>query len=349
MLTKAPWFKWDSRSLAQVVAFLESQELPLESEALLSNFSMNLNQRDLGILYCELIESYSENKLQERFVESFYKLKQIPEIPRTVRLRGYKSMILGLCELGQPIEAEEMVNEMEHEGLKPSYFELRGILYSYGQLGLFSEMHEVVDKIGKMDTVTANMVVTCLGSHGKHAELVQWLRKMREGGIAFTFRTYNSALNSCPGMMDILNDYQYPPLSMDDLWDRLGKDSYFVNELSLIKELVNSEVLDQQLKWSALEGKLDLHGLHLGSAYLILLQWMSEMRTKVSTGIGFPKEIVIICGSGKHSYVKGESPIKQLVSSMMFKMNSPLRIDRENVGRFVARGRMVKDWLHEPA
>ncbi|KAL4289260.1 hypothetical protein AHAS_Ahas19G0368400 [Arachis hypogaea] len=48
---------------------------------------------------------------------------------------------------------------------------------------------------------------------------------------------------------------------------------------------------------------------------------------------------------GKHSNVRGESPVKVLVKKMMVNMGSPLRIDRKNNGCLVAKGRAVKNWL----
>ncbi|EFH60293.1 predicted protein [Arabidopsis lyrata subsp. lyrata] len=54
--------------------------------------------------------------------------------------------------------------------------------------------------------------------------------------------------------------------------------------------------------------------MHLSSSYLILLQWMNEIRLRFSEEkCVIPAEIVVVSGSGKHSNVRGESLVKSLV------------------------------------
>ncbi|KAL0365705.1 UNVERIFIED_CONTAM: Pentatricopeptide repeat-containing protein [Sesamum angustifolium] len=48
--------------------------------------------------------------------------------------RGYRSMVAGFCEVGLPDKAEILMQEMREIGLKPSVFELRSLVYGYGQM-----------------------------------------------------------------------------------------------------------------------------------------------------------------------------------------------------------------------
>ncbi|XP_077219652.1 pentatricopeptide repeat-containing protein At2g17033-like, partial [Tasmannia lanceolata] len=227
--------------------------------------------------------------------------------------------------------------------------EHRSIALNYGRSGLFEEMRRVVRRMEDsgigLDTVIMNIVLSCYGEYGEMPEMVSWVRKMRDLDIAFSVRTYNSVLNSCPTMISIVGEPDKFPLSIVGLVEKLEKASSSPNEVLLIKELVSSVVLEETLQWSSSEGKLDLHGMHTCSSYLILLQWLEELRLRFSEGTVLPLEISVVCGSGKYSSIRGESPVKALVSEMMFRMSSPLKIDRKNTGRFVARGKAVKDWL----
>ncbi|GLT57766.1 hypothetical protein SLA2020_307150 [Shorea laevis] len=52
-----------------------------------------------------------------------------------------------VCEMGRPREAENVFDEMRVRGLKASQFEFRSILYAYGILGLFKDMHRIVHQM----------------------------------------------------------------------------------------------------------------------------------------------------------------------------------------------------------
>ncbi|KAM1987179.1 hypothetical protein ACFX15_034477 [Malus domestica] len=85
-----------------------------------------------------------------------------------------------------------------------------------------------------------------------------------------------------------------------------------------LKSWVGSMVLEELMVWASLEAKLDLHGLHLGSLYLIMLEWFEAMRHKFNCGeCVIPTEVVVVYGLGKHNSVRGEPPVKVLVKVMM--------------------------------
>ncbi|XP_068646471.1 pentatricopeptide repeat-containing protein At2g17033 [Aristolochia californica] len=344
-ISEASWYKWNPKLLAELVALLENQHRCEESQALMSNSLRNLPPLDIGILYCELIESYAKNDLKQHALESFSRVKQIPSIPSSIHRQAHGALITGLCFLQLPEEAERIVQVMENEGSKPTPFELRAILLSYGRLGLFKEMKRIINQMAELDIVSANMVLSCFGQRHELSKMLHWLQEMRQFRIDFSLRTYNSVLNACPEISSIVQDPRSLPLSMEELFEQLEKTRLAQAEMLLIKELIQSNVLAQSLKWSDSEGKLDLHGMHLGSAYLILLQWVEELRHRLCVGEVSPVEISVVCGSGKNSSIRGESPVKKLVSELMFQMNSPLKIDRKNVGRFVAKGKAAKQWL----
>ncbi|MQL75417.1 hypothetical protein Taro_007778 [Colocasia esculenta] len=339
----APWFRWNSKLNAGVVPLLEKLGRPAEAEALVSEAASSLKPRKLAAFYGELVESYARHGSEEKVFEIQSHLRALH-----LGKGAYGSLIRALCLLGLPEEAEGMVEEMGNAGLRPSPFEYRLVAQSYGRLGSLSEMRRVLDAMVasryEVDTVCANMVISCYGDCGELPEMVEWLRKTRASGVPFSIRTYNSVLNSCPGLCSMLWTPEDVPLSLDELMQHLEEGCRAPVEALLVQELVGSEVLAQTLQWSAKEGKLDLHGCHLGSALVVVLQWVDELKGRLK-GESAPVEISIVCGLGKHSSVVGASPVKKLVCEMMFRMESPLRIDRKNAGRLVARGTAVRDWL----
>ncbi|XP_072979793.1 pentatricopeptide repeat-containing protein At2g17033 isoform X1 [Typha angustifolia] len=335
------WFKWNPKLASSVAALLVNHgRLPEAEELIFEAKSRLTSNKDLAFFYCDLIEAFSELGMKENSME-FYTL--VREIPYSGR-RPYESMIKALCSMGSAAEAEEKLKEMFFSGFKPSPFEFRLVAQSYGQLGFFSEMERVIGLMEEdglsVDTVCANIVLSCYGDNGELSKMLAWLRKMRELGIGFSLRTFNTVLNSCPTIVGSLQDVGSLPLSVEDLVTKVEKD-----EALVLQELLHSSLLAETLEWSSSEGKLDLHGFHAASALVILLQWMDELRLRFRAGDVVPMEISVVCGLGKHSSKRGESPVKMLALEIFFRMKSPMRLDRKNGGRFIGRGKVVKEWL----
>ncbi|KAK1295974.1 Pentatricopeptide repeat-containing protein [Acorus calamus] len=347
-ISETAWFRWNPKLAADVVANLEAGGRSTEADALISNSILDLAPKEIALFHRHLIRAYSEHGLSHRAIEVFSRLKEISG--GAVDAASYEAMICGLCELGLPQEAELLREEMFSAGFKISGFAFRSVVMAYGRSGSFGDMRRVVGIMEgsghALDTVGANVVLSCYGDHGELPEMVSLLRKMRDSGIKFSIRTYNSVLKSCPTIGSMLQDPGTALQSIRELIKELEK-AALLGEVELVQELVQSSVLDEILRWSPSEVKLDLHGLHLGSVYVILLQWLDMLRDRLCSTEGscVPLEVTVVCGSGKHSSVRGQSPVKGLVSEMMFKLSSPLRIDRNNVGRFIAKGKAVKEWL----
>ncbi|PPD71208.1 hypothetical protein GOBAR_DD31919 [Gossypium barbadense] len=193
-----------------------------------------------------------------------------------------------------------------------------------------------------VDTISSNMILSSYGAYNALPKMVPWLQKMKALEIPFSIRTYNCVLNSCPMIMSFVRGSGGFPVSVSELVNVLDED-----EALLVKELVeSSSVLDEAMEWDDLELKLDLHGMHSGSAYLIMLQWIKEMKSRFRVEeCVVPAQIIVVCGTGKHSSVRGESPVKTLIKAMMVQMKSPMRIDRKNIGCFIAKGQVVRNWL----
>lgn len=245
--------------------------------------------------------------------------------------------------MGMPADAEKFIHEMRLSGFSPSPFEFRSVVQAYGRAEAFGEMTRVLGSMQEngivVDTVCANIVLSCYGDAGRFSEVVSWIHKMRESDIKFSIRTYNSVLNSCPTLIAITNDVRVLPLSVDTLLRKMEDESGYPDEPLLLRELTKLPLLDAIVEWSDPVVKLDLHGLHVTAAYVILLQWMDVVGSRLAAGMDVPLEFSIICGLGKHSRMRGESPVKKLVSVMMFQLKSPLKIDRKNIGKFVAKGK----------
>ncbi|KAJ1437553.1 Tetratricopeptide-like helical domain superfamily [Sesbania bispinosa] len=124
-----------------------------------------------------------------------------------IKRKAYEYMVSGLCAMDRPREAEKLVQDLRDNNgaLQPSAFELKSIVYGYGRLGLFQDLLRVVDQMERtgfvIDTVFSNMILSTYGIHRQHVEMFSWLRRMRDLGVPFSIRTYNSVTNSCPTIM----------------------------------------------------------------------------------------------------------------------------------------------------
>ncbi|GLT75293.1 hypothetical protein SLA2020_470280 [Shorea laevis] len=348
-ITEATWFNWNSKLVADLIALLDTQGRRKESKTLISDAvsKLKLRERDLAQFYCNLVESHSKHNSKQGFDDSYARLCELVcnSSSAYVKRQGYKSMVSSLCEMGELGEAESVMEEMRMKGLKPSLFEFRSMVYGYGRLGLFEDMERMVLEMEKegleIDTICSNMVLSSYGAHNALYQMVPWLQRMKNLGIPFSIRTFNSVLNSCSMIMSMLQDRDAFPLSIVELNEILKGE-----EALLVKELAGSSVLDEAMEWDALEAKLDLHGMHLASAYLIMLQWIEEMKCKFKDEEHVvPAQMTIVCGSGKHSQDRGESPVKHLVKEMMFRLKSPMKIDRKNNGCLIAKGKVLKNWV----
>lgn len=348
-ISEATWFSWNPKLVADLIALLDKRGQTDQAQILISDAvsKLVLKERELVLFYCNLIDSHSKHRSKPGLFDSYTRLKLLMSNSSSVyvKRRAFESMVSGLCGMDLPLEAENLMGEMRDLALKPSVFEFRCVIYAYGRLGLLNDMKRClnlmeVEGFG-LDTVCSNMILTSFGAHGELSEMVLWLQRIRNSGVGLSIRTYNSALKSCPTIMSLLQDLKNVPITIQELVDDLNGDEWL-----LVQELIGSTVLEDAMVWNSLEGKLDLHGMHLGSAYLIILQWREELRSRFKEGNCIvPAEITVVCGMGKHSAVRGESPMKQLVKQMMIQMKCPMRIDRNNVGCFVAKGRVLKDWL----
>ncbi|KAF6135625.1 hypothetical protein GIB67_028196 [Kingdonia uniflora] len=354
-ISETSWFKWNPKLAASVIALLEKQGRFDEAQTLISESKRDLRfrGRDIALFYCDLIECHSKQGYKRGVYQTYACVKEVireselleSNVWSMVNQRVYECMINGLCTLGLPSDAEEMTEEMKVLGFKPSAFELRLIVLGYGRLGLFREMRGVLDEMEgfgyALDTICANMLLFSYGSNTELYQMVTWIQKMEKLNVPFSVRTYNSVLNSCPTIMLLLQDTKGLLLSLEELMEKLQGD-----ELLLVQALGRSAVLFETLKWCSTEGKLDLHGMHLGSAYLIMLQWIEELRLRFASGSSdVPAEIIVICGLGKHSTLMGESPVKALISEMLRRLSSPMKLARKKGGSFVAKGKAVREWL----
>ncbi|XP_016468300.1 pentatricopeptide repeat-containing protein At2g17033 [Nicotiana tabacum] len=348
-ISEASWFDWNSKLVADLVALLYKLERFDEAETLVTETVSKLGgrERDLCSFYSQLIHSQSKHKSEKGVLDFCTKLKLFLSCSSSVYLKqqGYASMVDAFCSIGLPRDAEELIEEMKELGLKLSKFEFRALVYSYGKSGFFSDMKRIVGQMESMglqlDTVGANMVLNSFGSQYELSEMVSWLQKMDVSGVPFSIRTYNSVLNSCPTISLLLQDPKSVPLSLEELLANLNE-----NEASLVKILVGSSVLEETMQWNPSELKLDLHGMHLSSAYVIILQWFHQLQCKlVAENRVLPAEITVVCGAGKHSVVRGESPVKGLIKELLLRVGCPLRIDRKNIGCFIGKGKSFMEWL----
>ncbi|AES62917.1 pentatricopeptide (PPR) repeat protein [Medicago truncatula] len=345
-ISESQWYTWNPTIFADLITLLHKHQRYTESQTLISEATSKLNnkERDIVLFYAKLLDSHSKRASQTGFDFAYSHLNNLLRTSSSiyVKRRASESMVSGLCAMDKPREAENLVQEFKRTDgggkiqLQPSAFEFKSIL--------------VVDEMENngfvIDTVCYNMVLSSFGIHGEYVEMVSWLTRMRNSGVPFSVRTYNSVSNSCPTVMRKVVDLNDLAFSIEELLNSCLEGG----EAMVVKELLSCNVLfDEVMVWDSKEVKLDLHGFHLGSAYLVMLLWLEEMQKRLlnASNHDIPAEITVVCGVGKHSNVRGESPVKVLVKEMMMKMKGPLRIDRKNTGCFVAKGKAVKIWLCE--
>ncbi|KAI7994131.1 Pentatricopeptide repeat-containing protein [Camellia lanceoleosa] len=175
-----------------------------------------------------------------------------------------------------PHEVENVMEEKRDLIVKSSVFEFRSVIYASGKLGLFADKKRcVVQKEIEgfiLHTFCSIMVLSSFGAHGELSEMVLWFQMMKSPGVSFSIRTYNSVLNSCPTIMTMLQELKTVTISIQEPIENLRGD-----EGLLVQELIGSSVLEKAMEWSSLEGKLDLHGIHLGLTCLIMLQLAEKL------------------------------------------------------------------------
>ncbi|CAA0827750.1 Pentatricopeptide repeat-containing protein [Striga hermonthica] len=369
MIEQKSWFQWNTKVVADLMAFLHKEGRFDEAEKLFDgivsklgfeiDYAENLsdgvalnvgfhNEKELYTFYINLITAYAVHKYEGGCLDVCERLKQLILSSSSVQLKkkGYVSMILGLCEIGLPYKAEILMDEMRENGIKVSFYEMKSVVYSYGQNGFLEDMKRVVCQMEnegfELDTICFNMVLSSLGANNKLPDMLVWLKKMRDLNVPLSVRTYNSVLNSCPRINSLVIGTKNWPLSIDELSCSLESDE----EVNLVMELMKTSVLDEAMVWNENESKLDLHGMHLASAYLILLQWFNESRVRFDCeDYVTPEKISIVCGRGKNSPRQGDSPVKKLAKEMVVRMKCPLIMDRKNNGCFIGKGKVFRKWL----
>ncbi|KAE8654341.1 Pentatricopeptide repeat-containing protein [Hibiscus syriacus] len=150
-----------------------------ESEALISQAVSKLKsrERDLTQFYCNLIESCSKHESKQGFNEAYGYLSELVRNSSSmyVKRQCFKSMVSILCEMGQPNEALNVVEDMRKNGVKPSLFEFRFLLYGYGKMGCFEDMERMVNKMEmegfEVDTICSNMVLLSYGAFTKLSKI----------------------------------------------------------------------------------------------------------------------------------------------------------------------------------
>ncbi|GER42367.1 pentatricopeptide repeat-containing protein [Striga asiatica] len=371
MIEQKSWFRWNTKVVADLIAFLHKEGRFDEAEKLFDGIvsklgfddaeklsdglALNLGfhkEKELYTFYINLITAYAVHKHERGCLDACEQLKQLILSSSSVHLKkkGYLSMILGLCEIGLPYKAEILMDEMRENGITVSSYEMKSVVYGYGQNGFLEDMKRVVGQMEnegfELDTICFNMVLSSFGANNKLHDMLVWLKKMRDLNVPLSVRTYNSVLNSCPRINSLVIDAKNWPLSIDELSRSLESDE----EVNLVMELMKTSVLDEAMVWNENESRVDLHGMHLASAYLILLQWFNESRVRFDCGnYGTPKKISIVCGRGKNSPRQGDSPVKKLAKEMVVRMKCPLIIDKKNSGCFIGKGIVFRKWLLDTA
>nr|KYP69206.1 Pentatricopeptide repeat-containing protein At2g17033 family [Cajanus cajan] len=350
-ITQAPWFTWTPTTAAQLAALLHQLGHHAQAQSLISEATSKLESRprELVLFYGKLMDSHSKRASQTGFDVAYGYLNHLLRTSSSLHVKqtAYQYIVSGFCAMDRPRQAYDFALG-PGLGLVPSAFELKSVVYAYGRLGLFEDMVRVVDEMAKrgfvVDTVCYNMVLSSYGTHGEHLQMLGWLRRMRAEAVPFSIRTYNSVTNCCPSIVRMTENLELDELALgvEEL-----KEGLEGGEGMVIGELLGCRVImEEVMVWDSSEVKLDLHGFHLGGAYLIVLLWLEEMRRRMGDGnYGVPAQLTLVCGMGKHSSVRGESRVRVLVQKMMVKMGSPLKVHRNNNGCFIAKGKAVKNWL----
>jgi len=116
-------------------------------------------------------------------------------------------------------------------------------------------------------------------------------------------------------------------------------------ELDIVQHLLSRGLPSECVTFSSDVWQLDLHDMSVGTAAIVLPLWLNSLRDRLQRNDGFPAEVIIITGWGKHSKADVKAPVRKLIMAELEALKSPFKADSDNRGAFITRGSSLKKWF----
>lgn len=126
---------------------------------------------------------------------------------------------------------------------------------------------------------------------------------------------------------------------------RLQEKRASAEELNIVQFLLARGLPSECVTFSSDVWQLDLHNMSVGTASIVLSLWLSSLRDRLQRNDGFPAEVKIITGWGKHSKAEVKGPVRKVIMAELEALKSPFKADSENRGALIARGSSLKKWF----
>ena len=134
-------------------------------------------------------------------------------------------------------------------------------------------------------------------------------------------------------------------VTMQIVFLRLQKGRASSEELSIVQFLLARGLPSQCVTFSSDIWQLDLHSMSVGTASVIFPLWLSCLRDRFQRNDGFPVEVRLVTGWGKHSKADVKAPVRKMIMAELEALKSPFKADSENRGAFITRGFSLKKWF----
>lgn len=126
---------------------------------------------------------------------------------------------------------------------------------------------------------------------------------------------------------------------------RLQDEGASAEELKIVQFLLARGLPSECVTFSSDMWQLDMHNMSVGTASIILPLWLSSLRYRVQQNDGFPAEVKLVTGWGKHSRTDVKAPVRTVIMAELEALKSPFKPYGENKGAFFARGSSLKKWF----
>ncbi|KAL8159084.1 hypothetical protein V2J09_000621 [Rumex salicifolius] len=324
------------------------------------------------LTYSTLLDAYSKGGLYQEAIEVFGEFKQTGLRADVVL---YSSLIDAFCKGGQIESAVFWLDEMMKEGIKPNVVTYNTIIDALGKSATALESSREVTE------------VRLAGDRSNCTSILGIFHKMHELEIRPNVVTFSAILNACSrcnSFEDASMLLQELHLFDDHVYGVAHgmltgfKENVWLQALSLFDEVKKMDSSTASAFYNALtdvlwhfgqkqgaqlvvvEGKgrnvwenvwspscLDLHLMSSGAAQAMVHTWLLDIRSNIFKGQKPPELLSILTGWGKHSKVVGDGTLRKAIEALLNGMNSPFRVAKSNMGRFVSPGTLVASWLKD--
>lgn len=248
-----------------------------------------------------------------------------------------------------PVEAEEMLVELESLGCAPSVDEYKALLLGFGKLGMLTDMERIADGLRtkgmKLDTAGFNIMISAYCCAGMLERMVEIFLQMDVAGVRPSLVSWNALTKACPTLVAVSLEGTGALASPQILRSRLQNEGASSEELNVVQFLLAQGLPSECVMFSSDIWQLDLHNMSVGTASIVFPLWLSSLRDRFQRNDGLPVEVRLITGWGKHSKADVKAPVRRMILAELEALKNPFKADNENRGAFITRGSSLKKWF----